>query len=108
MIFAAQHPHSISYLIMVAGPHYVSVVLSDVKEKELRENRMREQGSVQVRFDSVQQALESLRVPTSSYRSFDEEVLRHLVTYDMNQNRDGSLEWKWEYGCSCTNLEPYT
>ncbi len=96
MILAAQHPHKISHLIMVGGPHYVSVVPSDLKEKELRDSRVREQGSVQVRFDSVQQALESLRAPTSSYRSFGEEVLRHLVTYNMNQNRDGSVEWKWD------------
>jgi pimeloyl-ACP methyl ester carboxylesterase len=96
MIFAAQHPDNISHLIMVAGPHYVSVVPSDVREKKFRESRIREQESVQIRFDSAQQALESLRAPTSSYRSFDEEMLRHLVTYNMNQNRDGSLEWKWD------------
>ena len=96
IIFAAQHPDRISHLIMVGGPHYISVVPSDLEEQESRKRRAQEQQIVQFRFGSVEEALESLRAPTSSYRSLSEEVLRHLVTYNMNHNRDGSLEWKWD------------
>jgi len=96
MILAAQHPDRISHLIMVGGPHYISMFPSDLKEKESRESSARERGSVQVRFGSTEEVLESLRAPTSSYRSFSEEVLRHLVAYNMNHNPDGSVEWKWD------------
>lgn len=95
MIFAAQHPDRISHLIMVGGPHYISLFPSDLREKESRESRGQERGSVQVSFGSTEEAMESLRAPTSSYRSFSQEVRKHLLTYNMNHHRDGSVEWKW-------------
>ena len=64
MIFAAQHADRISHLIMVGGPHYISIFTSDLEEKEYRESSARERGRVQVRFGSTEEVLETLRAPT--------------------------------------------
>lgn len=91
-IYGGLHPERVSHIVLVAGPHYVSLFDSP-EDRAQREEGLRRFRESPTRFPSEEEALSSLR---ASRPFWGERALRHTLRYNTNPLPGGGLEWKYD------------
>jgi pimeloyl-ACP methyl ester carboxylesterase len=91
MIYGGLYPNDVSHIVLVGGPHYVSLFEVPV----VRESRSIAQGQVrpQTKFASADEAYASLR---RARPTWTDEAVQHAIVHNMNHYPDGAVEFKYD------------
>ena len=99
IVLAAENPEKVHRLVMAGGPHYVSLFPHSPEAKgdiESFQERARMWADAPKFLASQEEAMAFLRRPSSSLRTFDDQVLSFIISFNTNRLSDGRLEWKWD------------
>jgi len=91
MIYGGLYPDDVSHIVLVGGPHYVS--LFETPGERERRATAREQRRPPTRFASADEAQAYLR---ESRTTWTDKAVRHTVVHNMNHYPDGSVEFKYD------------
>jgi pimeloyl-ACP methyl ester carboxylesterase len=92
LIYAAEHPRQVQYLLLVGGPSYISLV-ADAAESERVRMSVEKMRTSPRRFASIVKAKDALR-NVRPYLS--DAALDHILTYNTNRDAAGEVEWKYD------------
>ena len=92
LIYAAEHPRQVQYLLLVGGPHYVSLVADAAESERVKLNAEKMRTSPR-RIASLAEAKELLR---SARPYLNDAALNHILTYNTNRDAAGGVEWKYD------------
>jgi pimeloyl-ACP methyl ester carboxylesterase len=101
LIYATRHPHQVKQLVLVGGPHYVSLV-DDAEESERVRQSADQMRKSPREFASLTEAKDALRI-TRPY--LNDEALEHILTHNTNRRPNGSVEWKYDPEAVAEGLE---
>jgi pimeloyl-ACP methyl ester carboxylesterase len=99
--YTAMHPEQVKYLVLVGGPHYVSLI-EDEEEAELT----RQQAAAMRAAPRGYASLEEARQHQVNIRPhLSAEAIEHILTYNLNHLPDGRVEWKYDPEAVAQGLE---
>ena len=91
MIYAGLYPDEVSHIVLVGGPHYVS--LFEVAGERERRTAPTGQVGTPTKFASAYEAQAYLQ---RARPTWTDEAVRHAVLYNMKHHPDGSVEFKYD------------
>ncbi|MFC1908637.1 alpha/beta fold hydrolase [Chloroflexota bacterium] len=93
MIYGGLHPDKVSHIVLVNGPHYISLF----SEPEASARINKEAAAIRVSQTTFPSEDEAIKQLSDMYAvRGGEAVLRHDLKYNTNRKPDGSLEWKYD------------
>lgn len=92
MIYAAEHPVQVQHLLLIGGPHYVSLV-ANAEESERVKRSAEAMRTGSVRFTS---RAEAKAVLAKARPYLNDAALEHILTYNTNPVAGGGVEWKYD------------